>query len=249
MPGEPDIVFAMGRSIHRCTEGGTKCEILKGAPGGDDYHFLWIDPQHPERMITGADQGAALTTNGGRTWSRLVQPADRPVLQALHGRRVPVSHLRAASRTTARFASRAAATTAPSAIATGSRSARDERDYEIPDPRDPDIVYGSGLGGRLSRWNARNGEVQNVTPWPISSYGERPTDFQQRYSWITPIAMSQARSLPALLRARSGCGARRTRARHWEALGPDLSARGPARRATATGDLDPARARATAATA
>ncbi len=61
-------------------------------------------------------------------------------------------------------------TAAPSAIASrsdyGATTCRDwhpvggdERDYDIPDPGDPNIVYGSGLGGRVSRWDARTGEV------------------------------------------------------------------------------------------
>ncbi|HBL27538.1 MAG TPA: hypothetical protein DD490_11940, partial [Acidobacteria bacterium] len=46
----------------------------------------------------------------------------------------------------------------------------DERDYDIPFPGDPNIVFGTGLGGRLSRWDARTGQVRNVAPWPVSSY-------------------------------------------------------------------------------
>ena len=42
----------------------------------------------------------------------------------------------------------------------------DERGYDIPDPADPLIVYGSGLGGQVSKWNGRTGQVADVTPWP-----------------------------------------------------------------------------------
>ena len=68
-PNDPDTVYTTGRSIHRCSAAGAQCEIVKGGPGGDDYHHLWIDPLKPERMITGSDQGAVVTVNGGRTWS------------------------------------------------------------------------------------------------------------------------------------------------------------------------------------
>ncbi len=241
VPGEPDVVYAMGRSIHRCTEGGTKCEIVKGAPGGDDYHFLWIDPQRPERMITGADQGAALTLNGGRTWTDWYNQPTGQFYKLSTDNSFPYRiYAGQQDNGTVRIASRSDY---------GSISYRDwesvgadERDYEIPDPRDPDIVYGSGLGGRLSRWNARNGEVQNVSPWPISSYGQRPTDFQQRYSWITPIAISQIGPYPLYF------GSQRLwrstdQGMNWEALGPDLSAVNPAAR-DCEGDLNPSQARA-----
>ncbi len=69
----------------------------------------------------------------------------------------------------------------------------EERDFDLPDPENPGIVFGSGLGGRISRWDAHTGEVQNVSPWPVSSYGARGTDVRYRYTWFTPIAFRRAR--------------------------------------------------------
>ena len=68
-PDDPDVVYVMGRSIHRSDDGGAHFTIFKGSPGGDDYHFMWIDPAAPDHMISGADQGAAVTVNGGASWS------------------------------------------------------------------------------------------------------------------------------------------------------------------------------------
>src|SRR6202008_4817394 len=42
-PRDPDVVWLVGQSVRRCTEGGAKCEIFRGSPGGDDYHFVWIN--------------------------------------------------------------------------------------------------------------------------------------------------------------------------------------------------------------
>ncbi|MFO1406625.1 MAG: hypothetical protein U1F08_03720 [Steroidobacteraceae bacterium] len=240
VPGNPDAVYSMGRSIHLCTNGGTRCEITKGAPGGDDYHHLWIDPSRPERMVTGADQGAAVTVNGGRTWTDWYNVPTGQFYKIHTDDAFPYRiYSGQQDNGTVRISSRSDV---------GSITYRDwepvgadERDYDIPDPRDPDIVYGSGLGGRLNRWNARNGESQNITPWPIPSYGQRPTDFQQRYSWITPIAMSKVAPYPLYLGSQylwrtTDQGAT------WERLGPDLSAANPKAR-DCGGDLDPARAR------
>jgi photosystem II stability/assembly factor-like uncharacterized protein len=239
-PNDTETVYAMGRGIHRCTAGGTQCEIVKGAPGGDDYHFLWIDPQRPDRMITGADQGAVITVNGGRTWSSWYnQPTgqfyklatDNAFPYRIFGGQQDSGTVRVASRSDY-----------------GSITFRDwqpvggdERDYQVADPRNPDIVYSSGLGGRLSRWDARNGEVQNVSPWPISSYGERPTDFQQRYSWITPIAISQLDPYPLYFGSQQ-LWRSIDQGAHWESISPDLSARS-AQPGDCSGKLDPPRAR------
>ena len=96
-----------------------------------------------------------------------------------------------ASRTAARSASRAAATTARSPSATGIRSAATSATTTSPIPSDPDIVYGSRSRRPISRWDARTGEVQNVSPWPVSRTAQRPTDVKYRYTWISPIAFSR----------------------------------------------------------
>lgn len=68
-PKNPDVVYAMGTAVYRSTDGGKTLEAIKGAPGGDDPHALWIDPTNPRRMIMGADQGPAITVDGGATWT------------------------------------------------------------------------------------------------------------------------------------------------------------------------------------
>ena len=68
-PGNPDIVYTVGQSIRRCDRGGRHCIIIRGAPGGDDYHHVWINPLHPDHVITGSDQGAAVSVDGWETFS------------------------------------------------------------------------------------------------------------------------------------------------------------------------------------
>jgi photosystem II stability/assembly factor-like uncharacterized protein len=241
MPGDPDTVFVMGRSMRRCHTGGSKCEIFKGSPGGDDYHFLSIDPSHPERMVAGSDQGTVVTVNGGATWSSWY---NQPTGQFYH--------LAADDRFPYRIYSGQQDNGTVSIVSRsdyGSITFRDwhpvgadERDYDIPDPQDPDIVYGSGLGGRLSRWNSKNGEVQNISPWPVSSYGARPTTVPYHYTWITPIAVSAVPPYP-LYQGAQVLFRSVDRGEHWEAISPDGTARGEAAK-DCGGDPDLARARA-----
>jgi hypothetical protein len=74
-PRNPDVVWTVGRSLHRSQDGGRTFILAKGSPGGDDYHCLWIDPTDPQRMITGADQGAVA----------FEQPCAHSVVRALVG--------------------------------------------------------------------------------------------------------------------------------------------------------------------
>jgi len=68
-PKNPDVVYTPNVSIYRSTDGGKNFEAIKGAPGGDDYHTIWIDPANPTRMIFGSDQGAGVSVDNGATWS------------------------------------------------------------------------------------------------------------------------------------------------------------------------------------
>jgi len=68
-PTNPDVMYTMGTSVYRSTDGGRTLHAIKGAPGGDDPTAMWIDPTNPRRMFMGADQGPAITLDGGATWT------------------------------------------------------------------------------------------------------------------------------------------------------------------------------------
>ncbi|MDE2162887.1 MAG: exo-alpha-sialidase [Alphaproteobacteria bacterium] len=185
-PDTPDVVYMVGQSIRRCTQSGKTCEIIKGAPGGDDYHQIWINPLRPDHMITGSDQGAVVTVNGGATWSSWYNEPTGQFYHLAADNRFPYwIYSGQQDSGTVGIASRSDY---------GELTFRDwhpvggdERDYDIPDPADPMIVYGSGLGGHISKWDGRTGQVADVTPWPESDYGKRPTLTKYHYMWMTPL--------------------------------------------------------------
>jgi len=240
-PKNPDTVWVMGQSLQRSTDGGTSFTVVRGSPGGDDYHFLWIDPDHPERMITAADQGTIVTVNGGASWSSWYnQPTGQFYHLATDDRFPYWIYSGQQDNGTVAVASRSDY---------GQLTYRDwhpvggdERDYDIPFPGDPDVVYGTGLGGRLSRWDARTGQVQNVAPWPVSSYGQRPGTARYRTSWITPLAISlvppHAIYLGTQVLFRSEDGGQ-----SWATVSPDLTGIVPGLPGC-TGDVPAGRARA-----
>jgi photosystem II stability/assembly factor-like uncharacterized protein len=240
-PDDPDVVYIMNRSITRCDQGGAHCSIFKGSPGGDDYHQMWINPRHPDHMAAASDQGTSVSINGGRSWSDWYNQPTGQFYHLAADNRFPywVYSGQQDSGT-------AAVSTRSDYGALGPRDwhpvGANERDYDIPDPQDPNIVFGSGLGGRLSRWDARNGEVQNVSPWAVSSYGARPTDFKYRYTWITPIAISQLSPFP-MYQGAQVLFRSLDQGQSWQTISPDLSAKSEHAKNCA-GDLAPAAARA-----
>jgi photosystem II stability/assembly factor-like uncharacterized protein len=241
-PDSADTIYVMGRSIQKSIDGGKTFDIVKGAPGGDDYHDLWINPKHPERMVTASDQGTVVSVNGGASWSDWYnQPTGQFYHLATDNRTPYWIYSGQQDSGTVAIASRSDY---------GAISFRDwhpvggdERDYDIPDPQDPEIVYGSGLGGHLARWDARTGLVQNIAPWPLSGYGQRPTAFQYRYTWITPIAVSQTPPYP-LYQGAQVLFRSIDQGSNWEPISPDLSAAQTDAKLNCDGDLDPGAARA-----
>ncbi|MCW8807721.1 MAG: hypothetical protein OQK79_06360, partial [Rhodanobacter sp.] len=220
-PGDRDRIYSAGQSIRRSDDGGKTWEVFKGAPGGDDYHYLWIDPKDTRRMISVSDQGAVVTVNGGQSWgSWYNQPTGQFYHLAADNRFPYWIYSGQQDSGTVGIASRSDY---------GSISFRDwrpvggdERDYDLPDPADANIVFGSGLGGRLSRWNRQTGVVQNVTAWPVSSYGLRPTEYKYHYTWITPIAFAARAPYPLYLGAQVLFRST-DQGQHWGVISPELN--------------------------
>src|SRR5262249_49442697 len=68
-PNSPDVVYVAQTSLYRSTDGGQSFAAFAGAPSGDDFHVMWIDPGDSRRIILGVDQGAIVSVDGGQSWS------------------------------------------------------------------------------------------------------------------------------------------------------------------------------------
>ncbi|HXD30243.1 MAG TPA: hypothetical protein VN643_03955 [Pyrinomonadaceae bacterium] len=184
-PKNPDLVYASNVSLYRSIDGGKTFKAIRGAPGGDDYHSLWIDPDNPARIISGVDQGTIVTLNGGKTWSSWY---NQPTAQFYH---VAVDNQFPYWVYGAQQDSGTAAVVSRSDY--GLITFRDwhpigagESGYILPDPVDPQIVYGGSTGGDLYRFNSKTGQVRDVSPTP-AELGEST---KHRYPWTTPIAFA-----------------------------------------------------------
>jgi photosystem II stability/assembly factor-like uncharacterized protein len=240
-PWSPDTVYVMGRSVRRSTDGGKTFTITKGSPGGDDYHFLWISAEDPGHMILASDQGTTVSVNGGRTWSSWYNQPTGQFYGLAADERFPY-WIYSGQQDSGTVAIASRSDYGQLTFRDWHPVGADERDHEVPEPGNPDVVYGSGLGGRLSRWDAKTGQVQNVSPWPVSSYGARPTDVRYRYTWITPLTVSplppHALYLAAQVLFRSSDGGQT-----WQAISPDLTGTVPGAKGCAR-DVPVERARA-----
>jgi len=220
-PENPDIVYVMGRSIHVSMDGGKTFTIMKGSPGGDDYHFLWINPHDTDRMITASDQGAVVTVNGGKTWSSWYNQPTGQLYHVAADDRFPY-HIYSGQQDngTVEIASRG-----PYGVIEERDwhpVGGDERDFMVPKPGNPDIVFGSGLGGYVSRADEITRQVTNISPYPISSYGARPTTVRYRYTWLTPLVFSPLGDHPMYFAAQMLFRSNDD-GDHWDIVSPDLT--------------------------
>jgi len=119
-PLHPDTLYVAQTSLYRSTDGGHTFEPYVGAPSGDDFHVLWINPRDSKRMLLGVDQGAIVTVNGGQTWSSWYNQPTGEFYHVSTDNASPIMFT-ALSRIAGRPPWLAAATTGTSASATGCR--------------------------------------------------------------------------------------------------------------------------------
>ena len=158
-PTNADIAYSANVQTWKTTDGGKNWTPIRGAPGGDDYQRLWINPGNPKIMLLVSDQGALVTVNGGDTWSSWYNQA---TAQFYH-----VSTDNAWPYRVCGGQQESGSACVSSRGPDGQVNFRDwhpvgveEYGYVAPDPLDPDIVY----GGKVSRYDRRTGQVQNVAP-------------------------------------------------------------------------------------
>jgi photosystem II stability/assembly factor-like uncharacterized protein len=160
-PSNADVVYVMQTSIYRSTDGGQTFIAFKGAPGGDDYHVMWIDPQNSKRIILGVDQGAIITLNDGETWSSWYNQATGQFYHAFTDNQFPyIVYAPQQDSGTAAITSRSDY---------GSITYRDwfsiagfEYSYIAPDPLNPNIVYSGGWYGSVLRFDKVTGQFTHV---------------------------------------------------------------------------------------
>jgi photosystem II stability/assembly factor-like uncharacterized protein len=227
-PESPDLVYSTSIVTCRSTDGGKTWISLRGAPGGDDYQNLWINPHNSNILLLVSDQGAVVSVNGGKTWSSWY---NQPTAQLYHVAatntfpyQVCAGQQESGSVCTSTRGNDGAITTRewhPVGII--------EYGYAAPDPLHPEIVYGAGRM-EVSRYDSLTGQVQNITPLPMRRPGFRAdrtepilfspvdphtlyyaanhlfktTDYGHTWQLISPDlsqeTTGQPRSLPALTR-------------------------------------------------
>ncbi|MEO8503304.1 MAG: hypothetical protein ABI609_05355 [Acidobacteriota bacterium] len=212
-PRDPDTVYACNTALYRSQDGGKTFRPLKGSPGGDDYHTLWIDPEAPQRRILGVDQGAVVSHNGGETWSSWYNQPTGQFYHVATDNRFPYWVYGAQQDSgAAGVPSRSSTRDGVNMTQFREVTAGGESGNIAPDPDDPQIVF----GGNVDRLDLRSEQTLSVDPtlaYPDENY---------RTIWTLPLAFSPA-SPHALYYGRQFLFRTTDRGAHWDRISPDLT--------------------------
>jgi photosystem II stability/assembly factor-like uncharacterized protein len=186
-PKNPDVVYILNTGTYRSIDGGKTFSQIR-SPHGDNHGF-WIDPDNPKRLINGNDGGATISTDGGASWSSIMNQPTAQFYHVVADSRFPY-WLYGAQQDNSTVA-------IASASAHGGISESDfyevgggESGYIAPDPTDPEIVYAGSYGGDIARYDHHTDETQMVNPWPRNPIGWGMADLKHRFQWTEPIVFS-----------------------------------------------------------
>ena len=208
-PKDSDRLYVGNVASYTSADGGKTWTSFKGAPGGDDYHRIWINQNFPDIMLFVADQGATITVNAGRTWSSWY---NQPTAQLYHVVQIMI------------FLMVYGGQQESGAIGIASRGnggqisfrefigiGADEYAYVAPDPKDANIIY----GGRVTRFNKLTGQSQSITPEALRSGA-------YRFVRTLPLMFHPADD-NVLLFATNVIWKTTNAGQNWEIISPDLT--------------------------
>ncbi len=216
-----DVIYIPNVALYRSVDGGKTVSIVRGAPGGDDYHQIWIDPKNSNSMVLGTDQGTTVSLDRGRTWSTWYNQPTAQFYHVITDDQFPYIVYGAQQDS--------GSAAVPSRTDHGQITPRDwfpagdsESGYIAPDPKDPGIIYLSGTYGSVIRYNRRTGLSQDVTPWPVPTFGSEINQRKYRDPWTPVLVFSPADSSTLYLGTQyvmktidGGL--------HWQTISPDLT--------------------------
>ena len=209
-PKNANIVFSASVVCWKSTDGGKNWTGWRGAPGGDDYQNIWINPNNSDTILLGSDQGAIVTVNGGRTWSSWYNQSTAQLYHVTADNAFPYRLYSGQQESgSVGIASRGA--DGAITFREWHPVAAEEYGYVVADPLDPDIIY----GGKLSRFDRRSGQVQSILPAAL-----RSPDFRMIRTQPVVFAPTDPHTL---FFAGNTLWKTHDRGDNWEQISPDLT--------------------------
>ena len=213
-PRNKDVIYVANTTTYRSDDAGKNFTAIKGAPGGDDYHTIWINPENPDIIALGVDQGATISVNGGQTWSSWYNQPTAQFYHVITDNEFPYWVYGGQQES--------------GSIGTASRSdfgeitfrdwttvGVEEYGYVAPDPLHPNLIY----GGKVTVFDRNTSQTRDVSPVVLRTG-------QFRFNRTAPLIFSAAD--PRVLYLGSNVlFATRDGGNSWQIISPDLTREDP----------------------
>ena len=183
-----NTLYVMNAPALKSTDGGKTWENISSTHG--DYHNLWINPSNSNNMIIADDGGAAITFNGGKSWSSQDIYAtaqfyrinvDNEFPYNIYGGQQDNSSVKIASRSF-----RGGINTSHWSASAGGESA-----FLAFDPNNPRYVLGGSYQGTIEVFDSKSKGSTNIMAAPIQYLGKDAKDDKYRFNWNAPIIWSK----------------------------------------------------------
>jgi photosystem II stability/assembly factor-like uncharacterized protein len=214
-PKDRDTIFIANTSTYKSTDAGQSFKAIKGAPGGDDYHTVWINPEDPQIIALASDQGVTISVNDGATWSSWYNQPTAQFYHVITDNQFPYWVYGGQQES--------------GSVGTASRSdfgqitfrdwypvGVEEYGYVAPDPLDPNMIY----GGKATRFNRVTGQTQDISPVVLRTG-------KYRFNRTAPIIFSYV-DPHTLYLGSNVLFATKDGGNSWQIISPDLTREDPA---------------------
>jgi len=161
-PKDPNIVYTASTVMWRTLDGGLTWSAVRGAPGGDDYQRIWINPNDTQIIAAVADQGAVVSANRGRSWSNWYNQNTAAMYHVTTDNAFPY---RVCSGQQDSGSACVQSRSDDGRITFHDWHPVNIQEYGMaaPDPANPEVVYGSARTN-VSRYDRRTGQTTLVGP-------------------------------------------------------------------------------------
>lgn len=218
-PIDADTVYVPHRKLWKSVDGGRTFRQLNTTYW--DQHALWVAPDDPRRMIVGNDGGAAVSRDGGTTWSSNLNQPTAEMYRVTTDDRFPY-RVYSAQQDNSTISIPHRSFTGPPSQMHWYDVVGGESGHIAVRPDNPDIVYAASFAGEVTRYDHATGDQHTISVWPEPSDGWGAESVRHRFNWSTPVALSPHD--PGVLYV---CGERVFRStdegQTYEPISPDLS--------------------------
>jgi photosystem II stability/assembly factor-like uncharacterized protein len=219
--GSDNEVYVASSSFHQSLDGGQNFHEVRW---GGDTHDIWFDPTNPDRFVITDDGGMLITTVHGRGFHRVQLPIGQMYHVAVDNQ-IPY-YFYSNMQDDGNMRGPVVPMDSPN---DGWDHAMGgcESGFTVPDTVDPNVVWATCYGDKVTRWDARSKEAHSVSPWMVT-LDSPPNALKYRCHWTAPLAIDPFDHNTVYY----GCQVifkTSNKGESWTVTSPDLSTNDPSR--------------------